>query len=833
MATISKLSVDLVANTAKFRKDLERASKSADKSFSKMTKGAKAATAAFVAIGAAGLKATMGIAKVTADFNEALQDVAAKTGATSTQIDKLSLSMRKAAKATKFTATQTAEAGTFLAQAGLNVREITDALRPTLDLAAATKTSVQNTADFMTNIMKGMGMASTDLTRAADVLATTTAKSNTNLTDLAVAMSYAAPSARAMGMEIEETSALLGAMANAGIKGSMAGTALRRTFSALAKGSSNLDKSLLDTDVSLTLQQKTLKKLGVEARGADGKVRKLTSILMDLKAAGGDEEDMLKIFGDRAGSALMQFMNEGLEGSEKLRKSLEASERAATSMSAVQMNTLNGDLQKLNSQFKDLMIELGKGGLNKMFRNMIQGTTRFLKSLEGVTRTLAKHMDSVVVGLSTMVAVPIVAFAAKAVIGLKAIGLAMLRIPIVGITVLLVGLAVAFHKNFDKISFYAQRFTANMGIRFGNMTGHISTSFTNMGIGVMVAVKKMQLAFTKFKVKILEIFNDLLSKLNPSVNKLIEMYNAIPFLDDAKPVTLSLDTLKIASDIKSLEDDIKSLEAAKEQFTSKALFTDSFLSKSDHLAMGLQAINEQFRSGAITAEQFTAGANILTNALNGEGNESVDFDASLQATAEADQQALIDANKEEQQKSHLERMLGMKNDFYNSTLGLAEGSFADLLSAGAKGNKTLFALDKAMSIKSIIMATQVALAKANKLGFPANIPAMAQAAISGAVQLQTVRGQFHQGIDSVPDSGNYTLLKGERVMDQRLNRDMTDFLANQNQGGNTTTNNPTLNFNVSGGENAEAVEQMLMTHRGKFESLMRDLYNESAMNSPF
>ena len=322
MATISRLSVDLVANSAKFRKDLEKAAKSADKNFGRMSGAAKKATAAFVAFGAAGVKATMEIAKVTANFNEALQDVKAKTGATSTQIDKLSLSMRKAAKATKFTAVQTAEAGTFLAQAGLNVREITDALRPTLDLAAATKTSVQNTADFMTNIMQGLGMQSNELTRASDVLAVTTAKSNTNLTDLATAMSYAAPSARAMGMEIEETSALIGSMANAGIKGSMAGTALRRSFSALAKGSSNLDKSLVDTDVNLSIQQRTLKKLGVEVRGADGKIRGLTAVLLDLKEAGGDEEDMLKIFGDRAGSAMAQFMNEGLEGSEKLRKSL-------------------------------------------------------------------------------------------------------------------------------------------------------------------------------------------------------------------------------------------------------------------------------------------------------------------------------------------------------------------------------------------------------------------------------------------------------------------------------------------------------------------------------
>ena len=153
MATISRLSVDLVANSAKFRKDLDKASKAAEGSFGKMIKSAKAATAAFVAVGAVAGKIFIESAKTYGNFTEALQDVSAKTGATKKQLDQLSVSMRNAAKATRFTATETAQAGAFLAQAGLNVREINDALRPTLDLAAATKTSVQNTADFMTNIL--------------------------------------------------------------------------------------------------------------------------------------------------------------------------------------------------------------------------------------------------------------------------------------------------------------------------------------------------------------------------------------------------------------------------------------------------------------------------------------------------------------------------------------------------------------------------------------------------------------------------------------------------------------------------------------------------------
>ena len=130
------------------------------------------------------------------------------------------------------------------------------------------------------------------------------------------------------------------------------------------------------------------------------------------------------------------------------------------------------------------------------------------------------------------------------------------------------------------------------------------------------------------------------------------------------------------------------------------------------------------------------------------------------------------------------------------------------------------------------MSTATGIAKALELPFPASLFAGAKAAAAGAIQLQKVKGQFHDGIDNVPNTGTYLLEQGERVVDKRLNKDMSSFLANQNAGGNTTTNNPVLNFNVNGGD-SENVEKMLNDHRGKFEGMIRDIYAESAQNSPF
>jgi TP901 family phage tail tape measure protein len=592
MATISRLSVDLVANSAKFKKDLNSASKSAKKSFGSMMKSAKLATAAFAAVGGALGGALLSSAKVYGDFTEALQDVKAKTGATANQLDELSVSMRNAAKATRFTATQTAEAGTFLAQAGLNVREINDALRPTLDLAAATKTSVQQTADFMTNIMKGMGMASTELERAADVLALTTAKSNTSLTDLATAMSYAAPSARAMGMEIEETATLIGMMANAGIKGSMAGTALRGSFAALATTGGLTEKAIADSTGAMTQQAKVLRRLGVHTKDAEGNVRGLTAILTDLKEAGGDEQDMIAIFGRRAGSAMMQFMNEGLMGADALKEKLDNARKAAENMAAVQMDSLNGDILLFRSQFEELQMIVAENGIDTLFRNITQSATKFMKNAEPALAVMAKHADEIAVGLLALGGVVVVAGIMKVVVAMALLTKTMLFNPIFLIAAGFTALAVYAYKNIEEITFYWNRFTSNMGIFADNIVGLVTTAWSNIGTNFDIMIVGFLLGLEKFKKAYIDAWNFILSKMNPAVNKLIEMYNAIPFMDDAKPVTLNIDTEKMTSKIKGLSDQMDALVASKNSFTQTALDDSLFIPSDKPVVDGGASIDD-------------------------------------------------------------------------------------------------------------------------------------------------------------------------------------------------------------------------------------------------
>ena len=882
MATISRLSIDLVANSASFRRELQKASKSSKKSFGGMMKSAKKATAAFAAVGVAAGAVFIQSAKTYGNFTEALQDVRAKTGATAAEIDKLSKSMRTAAKATKFTATETAQAGTFLAQAGFNIREINDALRPTLDLAAATKTSVQQTADFMTNIMKGMGMTSDELSRASDVLAVTTAKSNTNLTDLATAMSYASPSARAMGMSIEETSALLGSMANAGIKGSMAGTALRRTFSALSKGSKNLDESLMETNVNLNIQQKTLKRLGVNSRDADGKIRGLTAVLTDLKAAGGTEEDMLAIFGDRAGSAMMQFMNEGLKGAEDLKIKLDGATGAAERMSQIQLGSLNGDMKLFTSQLDEMQLILAENGLVTLFRSVTQSATKFMKNAEPALKSMAQYADEIAVGLVTLAGGVILGGIVSLTIAMKGLAAAMLMNPIGLLLVGFTALGVLIYKNLEYVSFHWKRFTHNIGVLFSNSVGNMSAGWDNLSTNMILVFSGVGLAVGKiingivafFQIMIEKVFDGLSNLANAvakftkidisfgsqklvtfnkgmaHINKLLEdgavtskqHKDAVKILRDAYA---EFGSRGFGSYIQGLQDIRTELSEGKVAFREAAQNTDVFISRNEHLANGIKVLNAEMQASTITAKQYTEAFNILQAtlgqsapvaasaiSLDGSGTGTdVGTDADTEKTPEqleADRYAL----ELENQKKHLTAMFQGRKDWTAATVALQQASTGEMLLAGSKHSKKMLRIQQFMALKSIAMSTATGIAKALEQPFPLNIAEGIRVASAGAVQLSAVRGQFHDGIDNVPNTGTYLLEQGERVVDKRLNKDMSSFLANQNQGGNTTTNNPTMNFNVTGGD-ADNVEQMLMTHRGKFESMMRDVYNESAMNSPF
>ena len=797
MATISRLSVDLVANSAQFRKDLDKAGKKSNSFFNNLDKRSQRSGKAFLAMGAAlGAAFVKQSVEALGAFDEAMSDVQAKTQSTKKALEGTRKIFMETAKVTKFTAGQTAQAGTFLAQAGLGIAEIGNAIKPTLDLASATTTSVQQTADFMTNIMQGMGLTSVETERVADVLAVTTARSNTNLTDLAEAMKMAAPVARAMGMEIEQTSAMIGIMANSGIKGSLAGNAIKQAFSAMVKTGSVTEVALAGMTGQMTRQQKTLQKLGVHTVDAEGKTRNLMDVLTDLKAAGAGADDIFQIFGSRPAPALLAFMNEALDSTNELTGVLQNANGQVGIMAGTQLDNLNGDIVKMKSAFENISLIFSGSGLNELLRTATQFITDMLlsKPVEDFTKFIGKMADEFAVFAGILLTGGVVVGLGLAAAAMWSMTMAMLANPIGLIIVGIAALGVGVYKlveNFDFVKHTVKNWAGSLSMFFDNVFGKMSVGFHNFfTVSIPKGFKRVQLAAAKFRLSFLKLFNKFLGEVAEKVNKLIEAYNKLPLVDDVEKVTFSIDTSDAENKIATINGALDALEAKRQTFTK----------------------------GVFTPSTFTPT-----------GNEE-DPNSSIDGGGETDITTEKVATFGEVIRKEFTDLLAFKTKYYKDVADLASGSWSNIIQTGSKGSKKLAMINKAMAIKDIIISTQQAIMKAHAtLPFPANIPGIAKATIAGAIALNNVKGQAHDGIDSVPGTGTYLLEKGERVVDKRLNKDLTSALQSSNS---TTTNSPVLNFNVTG-SNAEEVEEVLNNNRGKFESMIRSIYNENAQNRPF
>ena len=232
--------------------------------------------------------------KASVDFEEAMEEVIAVSGATGAQVDALTERAKDLGTTTEKTAVQAAEGMKFLAMAGFEVEEVMAALPGVMDLAMVSGMDLGRASDITSNIMSGFGETAEQTGRIVDVMALTMSSSNTNIEQLGEAMAYVAPAARAAGMDIEQTSALIGKLGDAGIQGSRAGTNLQGVLTALLKPSSEA-KEILDD-------------LGVSIRTSTGEMRPLVDILGDFDEAGATAADVAGIFGRRNSTAALAIM---------------------------------------------------------------------------------------------------------------------------------------------------------------------------------------------------------------------------------------------------------------------------------------------------------------------------------------------------------------------------------------------------------------------------------------------------------------------------------------------------------------------------------------------
>lgn len=300
--------------------------------FAKTT--AKVGTGAVAAFGAYSVKVGM-------DFESQMSKVSAISGASASDVQRLTEAAKQMGASTKFSATESAQALEYMAMAGWKTDQMISGLPGIMNLAAASGEDLASVSDIVTDALTGFGLQAKDSAHFADVLAKASSSSNTNVSLMGETFKYAAPVAGALKYSIEDTAVAVGLMANAGIKGSEAGTALRGVLTNLAKPSDTVAGYMEALGVSLTDNEGNVKPLAAQMVDLRNKFAGLTDAQKAEYAAG--------IAGKEAMSGLLAIVNASETDFNNLTNAIANSDGTAKAMADTMNNNLQGKITLLKS----------------------------------------------------------------------------------------------------------------------------------------------------------------------------------------------------------------------------------------------------------------------------------------------------------------------------------------------------------------------------------------------------------------------------------------------------------------------------------------------------
>lgn len=341
----------------------------------RMTKALKKIGAAVVAAFAVDKIKDFGKACISAgmDFDSQMSTVAAISGATGEEFEILRAKAQEMGATTAFSATESAQAMEYMAMAGWKTTDITNGLAGVMNLAAASGEDLATTSDIVTDAMTAFGMSADQSTYFADVLAQTATNANTNVGMMGETFKYVAPLAGAMGYNIEDMSAAIGLMANAGIKGSRSGTSLRNIITNLASPTDKVAGAMDDLGISLT--------------DSDGKTKSFGETLSDLRISFADLDEVQKtqyasaIAGKEGMSGLLALINSSDEDFDKLTDSIKNCTGASEKMAEIRLDNLEGDVTLFKSALEGAQIAISDK-LTPVLRNLVEKATDWLPTVQ-------------------------------------------------------------------------------------------------------------------------------------------------------------------------------------------------------------------------------------------------------------------------------------------------------------------------------------------------------------------------------------------------------------------------------------------------------------------
>lgn len=331
-----------------------------------------AAAGALAAITAAAAAAATDIAKTGAEFSATMSNVGAISASSAADMEKLSEKAKQMGASTVFSASQAAEAFTYMAMAGWKTADMLDGIEGILNLAAASGESLAATSDIVTDALTAFGLSASDAGHFADVMAAASSNANTNVSMMGETFKYSAAMAGALGYDIGDVATAIGLMANAGIKGTMAGTALNALFTRLATNTSGAADAISE--------------LGIEFFNADGSARDFGDVMLELREATAKMTSEQKtqlaytVAGTEASKGFLAIINASSGDFDKLTEAIQNADGAAERMSETMVDNLTGDLTLASSALEGLKLA-AYDCIEEPFRKAAKSATEALNDL--------------------------------------------------------------------------------------------------------------------------------------------------------------------------------------------------------------------------------------------------------------------------------------------------------------------------------------------------------------------------------------------------------------------------------------------------------------------
>lgn len=297
--------------------------------------------------------AGVGIAavKTAADYESAMSNVQAITGATGDDFKKLTQLGKDLGASTAWSAQECAEAMQYTGMAGWTAKENIDGLKGILDLASASGTDLARTSDIMTDAISAFGYKASDSAKFADVMTKACTSANVSVDTLGESYKYCGAICGTMGYSIDEVTTSLAVMGNMGIKGSQAGTALKNAISNMAAPTKNMKAAMDDLGISIVNQDGSMKSWGDVIKNLQGSFKGLTH---DQQAAYAKQ-----LFGKESMAGMLAIINTSTSDYNALADSIKNSGGAANDAAQTQLNNLNGQLTLLKSALEGAAITIG------------------------------------------------------------------------------------------------------------------------------------------------------------------------------------------------------------------------------------------------------------------------------------------------------------------------------------------------------------------------------------------------------------------------------------------------------------------------------------------